>query len=235
MYKLISATTYRSLVDIVNKNCEQQSLSSPDIERVLLSYRYTLEPFDMRVKEAAIELLSIGFAEENAIFVHVEAIREQLEERCRRFPFEALDTSCSFLVYATGARGAERGMPPLTLAFSMDHDVHINYEIKYDSQNLSASEDERAARDLCAGASRSSVPALRRASLPHFRVLCRSGRIEHSRWLYQFSLVVAADEVLRADCESALLVDLIERRMLRRARAAGYFAVTHSTASTIVL
>ena len=56
------------------------------------------------------------------------------------------------------------------------------------------------------------------------------------RWLYAYISAVTSSVVRRADGESALLIDLIERETIRRARENGYTAIytTNSNRVTVV-
>ena len=59
--------------------------------------------------------------------------------------------------------------------------------------------------------------------------------ISEHRWLSVYYLVVSADVVRRADGEAAILVELIEREIIRRAREAGYTAVYGENMSSVTI
>ena len=55
------------------------------------------------------------------------------------------------------------------------------------------------------------------------------------RWLYSYMGAVASSVVRRADGESALLIDLIERETLRRARENGYTAIYSANTNRVTV
>ena len=240
---LFFVKTVASLVETV-RNCKRMQ-SSIGREFELTSDRYKVVPFDPGMKEMLIELLSEGFSEQNDILAHIDMTQEHLKMLYRHLPFEKFEASCSFLVFAADTDVVVEKPRPLAFGISMEHNVYVaesanfkrivaNVQLPTNVQILlSLMEpadavfqrhiDEHRSRFLAGRKNRTQVDVATRLTS------------SEPRWLYQFFVVVNADVVRRADGEAALLVDLIERETLRRAREAGYTATYTANTNRVTI
>lgn len=228
---LFGAKTVIKLIEAVrNLKAESEKAGSSE-PKVLPISKYAFTNFiiadEKRTKQVS-SILCESFTFHNELNLGLEVKVDEIQTLFQLLPYEPFEHSkCSFTLSSTDDPDVVLGVE-----WAADHNEAVAVGIEREAEFQEAVAKMPMSMQLTLYLSKLMDGAFEHYIAEH---RFQADGVTPHRWLYSYMAAVASSIVRRADGESAVIIDLIERETVRRARENGYTAIYTANTNRVTI